>query len=219
MTSIKLIAKEDYSPLGLGLMPEVILHKDLNVASSGMLLAHDILEHQNGLKAIGSISDELQALGGIWFVRGRNGYLTPGNMHSPQEDIGQDIAHMAYMFFRKTPLRSDALHTHKHYEDESFIDILDFAKKAYKKEMYYVLEKHERFDPLDYYFEQSLHLMRTGYRKAEKRFKNICAQSLFMQIEEAVDNVLPCLQYEGQEIILTYTVEKAMCREVGERYY
>lgn len=38
-------------------------------STSGMLIAHDILEHVNGPEAIGSIEDELEALGAVAFTR------------------------------------------------------------------------------------------------------------------------------------------------------
>jgi hypothetical protein len=42
---------------------------------SGEMIAHDIIEHTNGLNAIGTLHDELMALGAMFAVRVETGYL------------------------------------------------------------------------------------------------------------------------------------------------
>jgi len=60
----------------LGLIPRgITMGEGYVAATEGELIAHDILEHQNGLSAIGSVDDELEALGGLYFVRGWSGQL------------------------------------------------------------------------------------------------------------------------------------------------
>lgn len=62
--------------------------------TDGVLIAHDLLEHQNGLSEIGTVWDELEALGGIWQVRGRTGDMFVRNIHTPQVNIASDITRM-----------------------------------------------------------------------------------------------------------------------------
>lgn len=47
----------------------------INVATSGKLVAHDLLEHPN-IAIIGSIGDELEALGGVLYMRGQFGDIS-----------------------------------------------------------------------------------------------------------------------------------------------
>ena len=42
----------------------------VNPAKAGILLAHDVFEHQQGPEEIGYVVDELVALGGVWATRG-----------------------------------------------------------------------------------------------------------------------------------------------------
>jgi hypothetical protein len=221
MTSIRLIGKIDNNTGELGLSYEnmVVMTNYPTVSSSGMLVAHDILEHQNGIKSIGSIGDELEALGGMWYVRGRFGSLGGFSIHSPERNIAADVANMANMHFRGVPIRNKRINTRSHYQDESFNEIIEIAKDSYLSDMKDEIEDGEEIDPLCDYFEQSLHLFRTGYRKAEKRFKNVCANSMFRNIEYAVDGIIKHLEYEGQQFVLTYTADNAYCDEYFEEEY
>lgn len=56
----------------------------------GTITAHDLLEHQNGARHMGPVWDELEALGGIWQIRGRWGdmcELSGRSMHSPETGV------------------------------------------------------------------------------------------------------------------------------------
>lgn len=219
MTSIKLLSKEDNETGLLGLIVDGMKVTNYpSVSTEGRLIAHDILEHQNGIKSIGSIGDELEALGGVWYVRGKNGYLSLNSNYSPEENIASDVSNMAIMVFNNVPIRANKVETKKHYEDDSFKEIIKLSKEMYKKEIKCQLEENQEYDSLEEYFEQCLHLMRTGYRKAEKRFKNKCAISMFGYIEEAVDDIINEVEYEGQEFILTYNSSYASCKEIYYRY-
>lgn len=72
METYILVATEDHlDKYGHGLMIEQTLgHPKLNPAVFAQLIAHDIVEHQNGPEAIGTGLDELQALGAVFYVRG-----------------------------------------------------------------------------------------------------------------------------------------------------
>lgn len=49
--------------------------------------AHDLLEHQNGLGAIGSMEEELQASGAAWFIRGHPSDFAPHDFDTLLSDI------------------------------------------------------------------------------------------------------------------------------------
>jgi hypothetical protein len=220
MTSLTLLSKIDSETGELGLIVKTLKHFNYpSVASSGLQIAHDILEHQNGIRAIGSIGDELQALGGIWYVRGQHGYLRPTSYHLPEEDIASDVANMARMHYFGTPVRTDRVNTRSHDEDDAFKSIVELGIKNYRSEMDCELDANEVYDPLHSYFEQTLHSLRIGFRKAEKRFKNVCPNRMFDNIERAVDEAIDHMDWEGQKFTLTYTASKATCYESEEYYW
>lgn len=57
----------------------------------GITLAHDVLEHTNGIRAIGTIEDEIQAYGAMQYVRGD--FVDFGSWgYSGMERLGQELA-------------------------------------------------------------------------------------------------------------------------------
>lgn len=55
---------------------------DYYPANTGALLAHDLIEHRHGIDSIGSIEDELQAIGAGWITRGQWGDYIRGRNNS-----------------------------------------------------------------------------------------------------------------------------------------
>lgn len=81
---------------------------DKFVGSTGIIVAHDIVEHVNGLGAIGTIGDELMALGGIWRCRGRWGDIargTVGSALSGEQYVAGEIPMLYHRFREGTPIR------------------------------------------------------------------------------------------------------------------
>lgn len=66
MRKIELIFCADYGG-DWGLMLKGHQHKMLNSSMEGRLIAHDVIEHVSG---IGSVAEEIQALGAMYYVRG-----------------------------------------------------------------------------------------------------------------------------------------------------
>ena len=189
-------------------------------AGEGLLIAHDILEHQNGVKSIGSIGDELEALGGIWFVRGSVGELrrdNMGSMYTPEESLATDVANMARMFIvGDVPLRVKVKNTRPHDEDGIFNAIIEIAKESTKEELAYE-DGDIDYKLFNEYFDATLHLLRTGYMKAQRRFGcNYKANTMFWNIAEQVDVILKYAEYEGQEFRLGYDSNRAVWNEVYE---
>jgi len=215
-----LTAKEDYSLGEIGLMIDGVRMMDYpSVAMEGRLIAHDILEHQNGLHNIGSIGDELEALGGVWYVRGQHGDITRDyNVNTPSQHIAADISNMAMMFVDGVGLNHPIPRTYSHDYDEDFRDIINLARHDYLREL-------QDRDISDYnqqipeYFDACLHCMRSGFNKAARRFANIDANGLFWEIAKTVDPHAKHIEYEGQQFRLGYDSNQVQCYEIIEDEY
>lgn len=71
-------------------VPNDIPEWEIQGATEGRLVAHDILEHVNGLDCIGSVADEIEAIGACWHIRGSNGYFD----RDPYTILAGDIENM-----------------------------------------------------------------------------------------------------------------------------
>ncbi len=187
------------------------------VALEGNLIAHDILEHLNGLESIGTISDELLALGGVWFVRGQHADITrKPTIHSPLEHLSAELVDMGVIYCRNESIkvtRGSARIDEEMCGDydiaETALELIDLVEPQIKKELMgeYCKER------LAHYLDCAFHLMCQGYEKAEERFKGceVYANSMFWKIAEAFDNALEyCDVMEGAQIKLEW------CFQSGE---
>lgn len=83
MQTHKLVARPGARVFGLGMGLALADSRTfLTPSDDGANLAHDLLEHQNGTRAIGTTHDELVALGAFWFVRGQFRQFNSGDQHS-----------------------------------------------------------------------------------------------------------------------------------------
>lgn len=214
MKKIKLVARHDQETGDLGLMVEgtPIINYPM-VASEGLLIAHDLLEHVQGVESIGSIGDELLAMGAIWFIRGQHCDIRRGSLATPHEHIAADLVNMGRIVIEGgVPYRVKVPRTKAHDCDVDFQDILNIAKKDLKGELetYNSERVHE-------YLEDCLHFMRRGYNMAKARYKNVDVNSLFWKIAEEVDDCLKWVEVEGQEFLLT--IDYKECYAHGEEYF
>lgn len=184
----------------------------IDAATSGELVAHDIIEHQNGAKSIGGICDELEALGGVWFARGQHGYLRPGSRHAPQEDLASDVMNLLSYVNNGCRLERKYSYTHRHDYDEEFEYIIELARKDAR-------DCDEPFS--EEYGKIVLHALRTGFRKASRRFESgFAANRMFWHISEAVNSLIKYeMEWEGQEFLLGYTQNEASARPIEDEYY
>lgn len=195
-----------------------------NVASEGLLIAHDILEHAR-IEDIGTIGDELKALGGIWFVRGEYGDLrrdSRGSIYSPHENVASDVTNMArYILCGGSKLHCKVPEHIKPaccpvYSD--FEAIIDIARKDIPKEL--EGEDYNRA-AMQQYLNNALKLMVMGYNHAKKRFRpvggQIAANNLFWRISEEVEKALKWAEFEGQQFSLS--VSAAACKVYCEELY
>lgn len=166
---------------------------------TGDMLAHDIVEHQNGLNAIGPVWDELQAMGGVWHTRGRWGNIGSGRF-SAEQNIASDIVNMAREVAHRTFRDFDAMGprpkaTRAHDYDDTFREILEIAAKDIPGE----LEDCELSLDVDQYLVEALHHMRTGYRKAERRFgDHFASANQYDAIKREAESAAKRIDYEGQ---------------------
>lgn len=187
----------------------------------GILIPHDLLEHQNGLKNMGTVWDELEALGGIWQVRGRWGDMVVRNAHSPETNLASDITRMFPEWLAESRyLGPNGLRvgSRPHDEDETFGLICDIARHDIPREYGDDSDYETRLENVDLYLQFALQRMRAGYRKAERRFGDrFLGINTFRNMHEALQDALRWLDYEGQEFVLSYGNGDATVREYFER--
>lgn len=219
MRSIRLIAVSDEYDSALGLKIKGTPDFDGFMADrNGDTIAHDLLEHQNGLAWMGPVWDELEAMGGIWQVRGRHGDMITGNgMHSPQVNCASDVSRMFRDWIHEGKrLGPNGLRagSRPHLYDDDFNDIIAIARDDIRKEHSDLWDDDDATDSdVDEYLGLALRRMRAGFRKAERRFGDrFCGHSMFGAIRDAVSRARP--EYEGQEFILRYGKCDATLREV-----
>lgn len=217
---------EEFGNLGLRI---VDAPRGANAATDGLLLAHDLIEHVNGLREIGSIDDELEALGAIWYVRGQHDDLrrdNVGSMYSVHENIASDVVRMFSDFFYGAHVTLNAPRTVACDADEDFREIIRCALKSTRAE---VGDPDKSDDEIiaqeKAYIAVCLPRMRIGYRKARRKYEGrgrsrYAANNLFWEISDAVE---PHAKHasEGQRYRLTYGFEsngnaRAYCEESYE---
>lgn len=99
MTKATFTIQTDPESRGLGAIWDGTPFNELGnftVMSDGRGLAHDILEHQHGVEAIGPVRDELIALGAVWWVRGQfNDIVRQPNINTSYNHMASDLVYMA----------------------------------------------------------------------------------------------------------------------------
>ncbi len=204
---------------------------DMSAATDGLMIAHDLIEHQNGIAAIGTIPDELEALGAIWQTRGRFCDMRRDgpDYHSPATHIASDITRMG----REALCGAEYDHkhgcdgsmawavrqfrTHTHELDDSFMESINLARADLREECADIdLADKSKKMLVTTYLCASLHLMRIGARKLAKRFGGnpMRANNQFWAIANAVDPCAKHLEWEGQEFRLSYGNGQAYCEEI-----
>jgi hypothetical protein len=205
---------EQTGELGLGIVGMRSTH-ETNAATDGILLAHDLIEHVNGVEQIGTIDDELEALGAIWFTRGQYYDLTRdgrGSAYPPQYPIASDIARMFREFFHGSahvdlsPLRSRPC--------DADSDLKDIVREALKQTRDEIGDDRDAGEPdlikmERAYIRVCLPRMRIGYRKAQRKYKTGGrANELFWAVAEAVGVFCKSPEFEGARYQLRYGFDK-----------
>lgn len=209
MEAFKLIGTECGDTGETGLLIEGLKQfcGGFNVAHEGLIVAHDIMEHQQGLDSIGSIGDEMLALGGVQFVRGWTGRLRKdnvGSMYTPAESLASDLVNMGQLYLEGgIPMREVHVKVEPHDMDCEFKESCNIALRDLRSE----LEDYDKKE-VKKYLKRCKHLMRRGYDMAATRFNNdhVEAENQFWSIAECVDDILSRSDiYVGAEFIITPT--------------
>ena len=210
---LKCIEDQNTGIIGL-ILADMPQNDDTNAASEGLLIAHDILEHQNGAKCIGTIDDELEALGGAWYIRGQHGELrrdSRGSMYNVHESLAFDLSRMFRDHFEGCHSVSKAPRTVKCDADDDFNEIINYALEQIPGELDSDFDKAEYNLALENYKKACLARLRIGYRKAYKRFEKygrFFANDLFWAITKATDNYCKNAEYPEQEFMLEFGSDK-----------
>ena len=232
MRHVRLKVAEDHATgySGLVVSGMKIPKNSAVVAREGRLIAHDLVEHVNGIRAIGSIHDELEALGSLWFVRGAWGDISRGSRYgstqSPERTVAFDVSELCACFVRGVPIRAKVPNTRPLEEcDESFEAIIEEARSDALKEALDIMDwssQREAADTVNTFMNAVMHFMRVGYRKALRRWgkDQMAANSTFWNIADAVELVMRDLDEQpiGMEYRLSYDRYGARCEEIYEEY-
>lgn len=213
--------KDGAGTLGLIAQGMKVMADEPMASNDGALIAHDLIEHINGLKAIGSIDDELEALGAVWFVRGQFGELRRRQFayRDVCESIGYDVMNLGMIYMRKVGFRNPAPDTRAGHEETTFQEILRHGKDTLIRELECNDDEIDH-DRMAEYFDDAIHYIRTGYRKARKKYgEGYAINNVFWNIADAVDPHAKSCEFEGQLFELTYDQNSARCEEHYPEYY
>lgn len=222
MEKFKLVVREDQCTGETGLMLEGV--KMINtpmVSLEGLTIAHDILEHQNGLKSIGPVDDEIEALGGCWFVRGQHGRFGKGSSYySVEESLASDIQNLCEIYMGGVEFKSPIEDT---TEEVFWVDsILDFVEWD-SEEIKDASENHHAPEERLKIFKNKVKAyLISGYDKAVERFGFHNAyeiNNLFFEIADRLnDNVIPYIEaaYQQWELTIDFDSYAAFVDEVYE---
>jgi len=158
-------------------------HKEVTPSRTGLMLAHDVIEHVNGFKVFGTKWDEVEALGAVYFVRGL-GQLAES---CPTQLVVNDLLAM----FDGVPW--DDPHP------EPFKSVPQYLSEIWGQ----VSEKLREQGEIDFLSLRSIrtHFCR-GFLKIEKRFHDpIDASNLFYNVETEVDAFLQSRPPAGRYIL------------------
>lgn len=191
------------------------------VAFNGTIVAHDIIEHVNGIEHIGTVSDEFQALGGVIFTRLDMHRVTEQSLMNALLSLISRIYDGIGPFIPPQPETDD---------DNVFEWIIAVFRELVKIEL---SDEKLEFFPMEEFCDQALQGMRLGYTKQKERFKSkYDACETFIKIEDAINSyfklpseysygasMLLTPEYEGQEFILTVINDEGDIKVVFDENY
>lgn len=208
---------EDRATGDLGLIARGVRLMDYPMVAAGSfagrLIAHDITEHMNGLKNIGSVDDELEAFGAILYGRCQTGHLEPLN-------LAYDICELARCYITGVNYRTSIPRTNK-LDEEYECDLVAMVHEG-------VIMAHDELGDEDFdvsrageFKSTAIHYLRRGFRKAHRKYSDPCVLTQrFEGIQSAVDRIANEIEYEGQSFRLTIKDNRHFhCEEVYKYEY
>ena len=180
---------------GIVLSDMRICSDNISAATTGILVAHDIIEHQQGAEKIGGIGDELIALGAVAHTRGQWGDMQRDGrqMYAAHETLAFDVANLATYYFEGVPIREQL----KPLDSglvvlESFIDdVIEEAREMIPDELLDSYDIHVTPSELEDYLRACKTLMQHGAVMCQKRFNNsdFESNSTFWRLADELDKV------------------------------
>lgn len=162
--------------------------------SSGLTLAHDLLEHVNGLEYIGSFEDEFQALGAMIFVRwSKLGY----RRIDPEYALAQEIENNLCELGRELDPVEDISLPEGDFEDrvEATLRVVSASSERYRSSHMPVIRNY----------------MRLGIVKAMERYRDcVCTYSLFEEVELVGQQIVDAVEWVGQRFKITVDTDQVL---------
>lgn len=212
MQTVKLVAKKSkngFFSMGLAIDG---MKSFLDPATDGGILAHDLLEHQNGVEAIGTVHDELMALGAYWYVRGQHGQINLDvdfkSGTNPIDPMARECARQMSLttvygcgFGRNTAKWRSVTDEEREGPtqwDEALLNV------QAQMPMYFHGSRLELLPRLD----DALHYLRKGCRLADVRYghKPWAANRTFWEIRAATNTYCASAR-TGEEFLLSYDTD------------
>ena len=202
--------------LGLALKAMPRLDNGEPETGGGLVIAHDLLEHVGGVRAIGGIGDEIQALGAAWYVRFKHGVNNPadpyaGAARSSEEHVASDISRFALMVAQGEHVGIPTPRTRSHAYDSEFESILQHARREAREEARALFDEADKDGILreldESYWPCVIPHLRAGYNKAHKRYRGREVLFLFFEIQRLVDRLCKP-EYEGQQWALSLNIDR-----------
>lgn len=176
-----------------GLRPRNVCLPECIQPVKGLGLAHDLLEHQNGFEGMGTVEDELEALGASLFVRGSFRSTARDGGRCIFEAVAWNIEHMWAI---RPGLRSCTYRGAK-----LGAECVNVALEIAKEKFVYIDEA---------FWQTAWHYMVRGYDKAVRRFgkhNQALVNEQFFNLIEAIDERIEGGVEEGDQFRLAWGLE------------
>lgn len=212
----QLEVREDERSGTLGVGWKKLIHaENIGYSTEGALIAHDILEHVNKPEDIGAICEELEALGGLWFVRGEMEQIRPRMNVSSVESLSYELTDMARDFIGGEELEKEKYKLSRLcVENENFVEMVKLSRKQLREELEcddYIEDIEKAMLEANKFYSYVVPAMEAGYLKAEKMYvSSSWACSLFWEVATTIENHLKYEElFEGKEFELRIDFSRA----------
>lgn len=168
----------------------------------GMLITHDILEHLNGPECIGSVLDEFQALGAVYYVRGQDPDLMNPNRRRIYQPVSKTLANDLIGLIEDYLQGGDAVVHHPRpaslssYEEEDFDEFLAECIEFTSQDKSHDLDAETKAE----FLKDAADHMRSGFYHAHAVYGcRGVAQNRFYYLREEMIRILKFeVETEGQ---------------------
>jgi hypothetical protein len=197
--SVILVSAYDEEKNAIGLLPA---HSGGMWAQDGYTVAHDTVEHINGLDRIGEIEDELEAFGAVWYIRGQFGDAPYAGTRPSSDDIFD--SHIVADVLISEMVRMG----HEWLANKSVYTVRKPMEGAAVHELCRLVDevgRRSRCTNFRDYLRMAIAALHNGYRKAEVQHPNaIKANQLFWAVAKAADDAILEIRSEGEYYRLRY---------------